>query len=93
MSLTEGYEKIYNTFGQEQQIEKLCEEIEEFIVAVETGSHKDRTEECADVMVVLNQFVQFCGLNKQSVVVVMTEKVDRTLERIESGYYDKGVGV
>ncbi|QRN86021.1 hypothetical protein JR334_01955 [Clostridia bacterium] len=88
MSLDKSYMKIFNTFGEKTQIMKLREEVEEFIAAIESGTKKEQTEECADVMNMINQFAYAYKLNKQDTLCIMTEKVYRTLNRIDNGYYE-----
>jgi len=87
MKNKEKYIEIFETFGEEAQIEKLKEEVYEFILALQTGTHKEWTEEYADVLVVMTQFFIAKGLDTMEVQLTMAAKVDRTIDRIESGYY------
>ena len=46
-------------------------------------------EEIADVMVLLEQFKTYYGITNEEITNLFWSKVARTLERIESGYYEK----
>ena len=47
------------------------------------------TEEIADCMVILEQFKLYYEISSEEITKIFWEKVNRTLERIESGYYEK----
>ena len=53
------------------------------------GYEKHIAEEIADVMVMLKQFQYYYGIEDKEIEEVMNEKIDRTISRIEEGYYDK----
>ena len=76
---------IYNHFGQENQLKKLVEEANELL------NHTDRDnyiEELADVEVVLRQLINALNDNQASKFFdIVDKKINRTLERIGSGYY------
>lgn len=80
---------IFNHFGEEAQLEKLKEEVNEFIEAVQSGDVAHMEEEYADVMVCMAQFMYGKGLSESIVLKTTTNKVFRTIERIGSGYYEK----
>lgn len=65
--------KIYNHFGQEKQLEKLREEVEELIEAVKSGNREHMIEE----------------IHSYDTMPVFRQKIDRTLERIETKYYEQ----
>lgn len=44
-------------------------------------------EELADTMVILSQFMDYYKIDSEKVLDTAANKVDRTIERIESGYY------
>ena len=46
-------------------------------------------EEIADCMVILEQFKLHYGISNEEITKIFWEKVNRTLERIESGHYEK----
>lgn len=46
-------------------------------------------EEVGDVLVLLTQFIAKYKIEKEELDVYMDYKLDRTLNRIKSGYYDK----
>lgn len=81
--------KIYNHFGQEKQLEKLREEVEELIEAIKEGDEEHIKEEMADVLVIVNQIRYKKEMNEEELVEIFEQKVNRTLERIESKYYEQ----
>lgn len=81
--------KIYNHFGEEGQIEKLREEVEELIEAIKEGDEEHIKEEMADVLVIVNQIVYKKEMNEEELVEIFEQKVNRTLERIENKYYEQ----
>lgn len=84
-------EFIFEHFGQDNQIEKLREEVEEFIEAVITGDVEHITEEYADIIVVLHQFKEAYDLEDCDIKEKMLEKQLRTVKRIHNGYYKRSV--
>lgn len=47
------------------------------------------TEEIADICVILRQFMEYYHITQDEISDRMANKIIRTLERIESGYYEK----
>lgn len=47
------------------------------------------TEEIADIEVILLQIKELYHIDGNEILKTMKEKIKRTLERIESGYYEK----
>jgi NTP pyrophosphatase (non-canonical NTP hydrolase) len=85
-------DKIVSHFGLLEQLKKLKEEVGELFEAVISGNNLHTLEELADVKVVLlgiDRAVAFDDNSKYRVLETMQSKVDRTLNRIESGYYEK----
>ena len=94
--------KIINHFGLKNQLKKFNEECYELIEAIRDYDNaldseyckdfnklkKHIVEEIADVQVLLNQFKTLWGIYDDEIVDVMEYKINRTLERIESGYYE-----
>ena len=81
--------KIINSFGVIPQIEKLKEEVWEVIDAIYNKERKDIAEEIADVKVVLEQLQVFYEIPEEAIEEIKDKKIKRTLERIESRYYEK----
>lgn len=88
--------KIINKFGIENQLKKFNEEnyeLQEAIIQYEKGcgTYKHVVEEIVDNLVLLKQFILFYGIPKEMIEEGMKFKIDRTIERIEVGFYGKGV--
>lgn len=47
------------------------------------------TEEIADVLNMVEQFKEYYHIDGNDILRIMNEKIDRTISRIEEGYYDK----
>lgn len=81
---------IYKHFGRDAQIDKLREEVEEFIEALKSGDKAHAAEEAGDVLTVLFGIVLGEEMDPEIAFETVTVKSDRTLERIGTGHYDKG---
>ena len=87
--------KIIEHFGVNNQQRKLQEEVfelNEAITSFQLGgnlSYDEIEEEIVDVMILLKQFFHYYELNDYKMKQIEKQKVQRTLERIESGYYEK----
>ena len=87
--------KIIEHFGINNQQRKLHEELfelNEAITIYEQGNNQscdDIVEEIADVCVILRQFMGIYNITQDEISEKMANKINRTLERIESGYYEK----
>ncbi|MDF2563751.1 MAG: hypothetical protein K0Q53_146 [Massilibacillus sp.] len=86
---------IANHFKYDNQKSKTIEEAEEFLEALEEYHNNKNvknlehlTEEIADLEICLSQLKYLIGIN-QYVEEVKQQKIQRTLERIETGYYSK----
>lgn len=55
---------------------------------LETLEKKRITEEIADIEVILLQIKEFYHIDGNEILKTMKNKIKRTLERIESGYYE-----
>ena len=87
------FPKIFEYFGWETQRRKLVEEINEFndeVLLLEKGKGdiKNIIEELADCYILLKQFKEAYQITKEELMVVIRAKLNRTLERIESVYYE-----
>lgn len=89
-----NFKFITKTFGHDAQFigsnSKLAEEMNELLEAIESGNHEHILDEIADVETLLIQLKLHYGIDNFRIAKRIEEKVDRTLKRIESGYY-KGV--
>ena len=74
---------IYDQFGYETQIEKLDEECKEYIIDFEKKD-ENYLSEIADVFIVSSQLV----LSNKKIQEIVEKKLARTLQRIETRYYD-----
>lgn len=86
------YQKIFNYFGYENQRRKMNEEMQELndaILLYETGNGdiNNVIEEIGDLFNVINGFMEFYEITHDEVENIMKHKLDRTIERIDSGYY------
>ena len=84
--------KIFEHFGYEKQRRKLAEETNELndeVLLFEKGigDIKDLKEELADVYILLKQIKEYYEITDEELMLVIRAKMNRTLERIESGYY------
>ena len=82
--------KIFNTWDASKQLKQLHSEVFELTEAIfERGDKNHICEEIADCYVLLEQFRLFFGISSEDVMSEFRRKVNRTLERIEQGYYDE----
>jgi len=77
---------ILKHFGIENQIEKFYEEFAELKEAIESGERLDICSELADVHNLLLQLISYYGISDVHEIAV--QKLERTNQRIESGYYE-----
>lgn len=89
--------KIINHFGLENQRDYLNREYEELQAELEKyvvqGDECDILTEVADVFVLCLQFLYEYGYDEEDLKKEIEFKIDRTLERMEDGFYDKKGGV
>ena len=52
------------------------------------GTKEHIIEEIADICVILRQFMEYYDITQDEISDRMINKINRTLERIESGYYE-----
>jgi len=85
----EELEKIYTHFGPATQLKKMHEEVQELNIAFKKSRGrftKEVKEELVDVLVVGMQLYQ---QNYKTLNPILKYKVERTLRRIKSQYYEK----
>ena len=84
--------KIINTYGVLPQLKYFQSEVfelNEAIIEYEIESYycvpstKHIAEEIADVLVMLNQFVEYYKIQESDIYMIMEQKIDRQLERIK----------
>ena len=81
--------KVFSFFGEEEQILKLKEEVEELSAELKQ-KQPDRSsiaDELADVLNVLEQFMVYYDI-REAVEKRREFKLERTLTRIKGGYYN-----
>lgn len=95
--------KIIEHFGVNNQQRKLQEEVFELQEAIMEYRYDENKiypevekclkehiiEEIVDTMILLKQFQHYYKINREDIRKTMKNKINRTLERIESGYYEK----
>ena len=79
---------IFNTYGKSHQIKKLLEEVGELIETVMNEDKENMVQELADCMVILEQFKLYYGITSEEIEEIYKQKIDRTIDRIEEGYYE-----
>lgn len=97
MTYREKWLQIITHFGVRAQTKKLSEEAYELEEALNDAKgypvlpemKEHIAEEIADVAVLINQFIEYFNLDGHLIDDMIFDKTDRTLARIESGYYDK----
>lgn len=87
MTTNEKLFKIFSHFGYRKQLKKFSEECYELTEAMLDNDKEHIKEEIADVQVLLNQFKELYKIQDSEIVNIMEQKIDRTLDRIEEGYY------
>lgn len=92
--MLEDYKKVFNYFGYENQRRKLTEEVQELndeILLYEKGigDINKVIEEIGDLFNVLNGFLVEYDIENDEIKKSMYEKLNRTIDRINSGYYKK----
>lgn len=75
--------KILDHYGEDNQIRKTIEELDELKEALEEGHNIEHIlEECADVMIMLNQLSWIYDFDQGMINAMMEYKIERTLLRI-----------
>lgn len=89
--------KIISSFGVLSQLKYFQSEVFELNEAIIRAENKYEpiqdidhiAEEIADCYVMLEQFRLYYDIENMEITKIMKNKINRTLERIESGYYEK----
>ena len=98
--MIERANKVISNFGLENQIKKFNEEsyeLQEVLIKANTVSlisdigdlKDDITSEIADVLFLLIQFIEYFDIKDLDIIDKLVYKSERTLDRMEEGYYDK----
>ncbi len=88
--------KVFEYFGYVTQRRKLVEEVDELndeVLLFEKGigDIKDLKQELADCYILLKQFKEHYEITDEELLLEIRGKLDRTLKRIEEGYYEDTV--
>lgn len=96
--MKERANKVISKFGLENQIKKFSEEsyeLQEALIKANLQLNKiddlreNITSEIADVLFLLIQFIDYFNIKDLDVLDKLVYKSERTLDRMEEGYYDK----
>jgi len=85
--MNNNLKKIYKHFGFNNQFCKLKEEFNELLFELFDNNREKIVEEMADLEVVLDQFKIKHKITELELSCIKRAKIERTIERIESGYY------
>ena len=98
--MKERANKVISKFGLENQIKKFSEEsyeLQEALIKANLQMNMNNidelreniTSEIADVLFLLIQFIDYFNIKDLDVLDKLVYKSERTLDRMEEGYYDK----
>lgn len=83
---------IFTYFTARNQRDKLCEEFrelqDELFRFVELGDECNLLTEIADVIILMLQFMYEYGYELNDLEEEVNNKINRTIKRIEDGYYE-----
>jgi NTP pyrophosphatase (non-canonical NTP hydrolase) len=80
---------ILNHFGFENKLDKLKEETNELLEAIQEDDRQHTLEEMADVLIVIQQIAIYYGFTEEALGEMYENKINRTIKRIETGFYEK----
>ena len=80
--------QIAQHFSDEVQSKKLAEEFCELLVELALDNKEAITMEMADCLILIMQKAYQLGITDDDIEKAMEFKTDRTLTRIEEGYYE-----
>jgi phosphoribosyl-ATP pyrophosphohydrolase len=86
--MTDKIIQIAEHFGEETQKKKLHEEVCELIVSDALGDNEEFLSESADVIILIMQRAYQRGISEEEIEDMVECKLNRTLDRIERGYYE-----
>ena len=87
----ETYELLEAIDNYEDAVMEEESHREPFYTTAEMAIFRDHVvEEMGDVLILLTQFIARYGIDKSELDVWMDSKLERTKERIKTGYYEKG---
>lgn len=94
MEQDEKLRKITKHFGIETELTKLSEEVGELLNECYKRHFVDQgygeiEDEIADVFVILGQIGLYFNVDMEKVEKIMKTKVDRTVKRIDEGWYER----
>lgn len=87
--------QITDFFGVETELTKLSEEMGELLNEcyknyLSKTNNTDKVEdEFADVLVILTQLMVYFDVNMDNISEIIDYKVERTLDRINNGWYER----
>lgn len=98
--MKERANKVISKFGLENQIKKFSEEsyeLQEALIKANLQMNMNNIDELreniiseiADVLFLLIQFIDYFNIKDLDVLDKLVYKSERTLDRMEEGYYDK----
>jgi NTP pyrophosphatase (non-canonical NTP hydrolase) len=76
-------ERIFSHYGEDAQKRQLIQELSELITALTKNDEENITEEMADVLVLLDQFVIANPERDKKIQNMQLYKVERQLKRIQ----------
>lgn len=91
--MKEKIKSILKHFGEKSQMQKAQEECSELITTIYhyndgKASRQDLIEEIADTCIMMEQLKELFN-TKNEIDDAIQRKLERTLERIKEGYYEK----
>lgn len=94
--MKQGFQEIFNYFGQKSQRNKLCEEFREFQdelhdIYDHKMSNDNLLNEGVDVMSLILQFLYDNGIENEEIIDKLQVRLKRTLRRKNDGYYGSGI--
>lgn len=94
VALVEKVKDIADHFGLQMQIDKGIEELNELILELCKAREnvkltENTTSEMADVIIMIIQLMYLGNISLMDLENEIQSKIDRTRERIASGYYER----
>lgn len=94
--MKQGFQEIFNYFGQKNQRNKLCEEFREFQDELhdiyDNGIDNDNLlNEGVDLISLVLQFLYDNHIENEEIIDKLQVRLKRTLRRKNEGYYGGGI--